>query len=343
MTMTILAFLAVLTTLIIAHEAGHLVAAKLVGIRVHEFAIGFPPRLFARRIGETLYSLNLLPLGGFVRMQGEIGPPEPGSFMSKPPLHRAAVILAGVSMNVLIAPLLFALALMVGEPTLTDRIRIQEVQPHTPAEQAGLQAGDLLLAIDGVPIRSLPQVRERIAAVPEGQAVVVSVQRGEKDLTFSVTPYFSPEANARIIGVRLLPDQVIKRYWPWEALWLGLMRTGELLGLIFVGLGMLVQGSPGTADVVGPVGIAAITGQVARTGLSQLITFTGFLSLNLAIINLIPFPGLDGARFVFTLVEMVRGRPLDPRREAIINLVGLVILFSFIMLVTYRDIARMAG
>ncbi len=339
---TILAFVFVLSLLILAHEIGHFVAARRVGIRVVEFGIGWPPRLVSRRIGETLYSLNLLPLGGFVRMFGEFGGAEPGSFMSKRPEERVVVILAGVAMNVLIAPLLFACAFMLGEPQYTGRILVQEVVPESPAAAAGLLAGDRILAINDLAITSMTLVREQIGNTQEGTPLRLSIEREGSRQTIRVTPEYNPQVERLAVGVVLLPEHTIKRYWPWEAAWRGILRTGEMFAIIGIGVASLIQGTE-EGDILGPVGIASLTGQVARSGISQLLTFTGFLSINLAIINLLPFPGLDGARFVFTVVEMVRGRPIDPKREAAINFAGIIILLTLTVLITYRDIMRLVG
>ena len=339
---TIFAFIFVLSLLILVHEIGHFVAARRVGIRVVEFGIGWPPRLVSRRIGETLYSLNLLPLGGFVRMFGEFGGAEPGSFMSKRPVERSVVILAGVAMNILIAPVLFSLAFMLGEPVYTDRIFVQEVIPESPAAAVGLLAGDRILRINDVVITEMAQIREQIGDAQEGTPIRLTVDRDGRQQTLRVIPTYNQQIERLAVGIVLAPEQTIKRYWPWEAAWLGVKRTGEMFAIIGMGIASLVQGTE-QGDILGPVGIASLTGQVARSGFSQLLTFTGFLSINLAIINLLPFPGLDGARFVFTVVEMVRGRPMNPKREAAINFAGIIILLTLTVLITYRDIVRLVG
>ncbi len=339
---TIVAFVCVLSLLVLVHEIGHFVAARRVGIHVVEFGLGWPPRLFSRRIGETLYSINALPLGGFVRMFGEFGGSEPGSFMSKRPIERSVVILAGVAMNILIAPVLFAAAFMLGEPAFTDRIFVQEVVAGTPAAAVGLQAGDHILTINDTPIMTMEDVRAEIGGAQAGTPVRLTIVREGRELSVRVAPEYNPEVERPAIGVVLLPEQTIVRYWPWEAAWRGIQRTGHVFALFGMGVASLVQGTE-DADIMGPVGIATLTGEVARSGISRLLTFTGFLSINLAIINLLPFPGLDGARFVFTVIEMVRGRPIPPRREAAINFAGIMVLLTLIVFITYRDIIRLLG
>ena len=342
MALTILAFLAVLSFLVLAHELGHFIAARRVGIRVVEFGIGWPPRLLSRRVGDTLVSINLLPLGGFVRMFGEFGGAEPGSFMSKRPAERAVVILAGVAMNFALAPVLFALAFMVGEPVFTDRVFVREVTPNSPAATVGFQAGDQILTLNGVVFTAPAQISDEIERTPDGEYIRLTILRDGRERILRVVPAYNPELERRTIGVVLLPEQIIERHLPWKAAWLGIERTGYIFKLIGIGVARLISGEE-EADLIGPVGIASLTGQIARAGLYQLLTFTGFLSMNLGIINLLPFPGLDGARFVFTVVEMVRRRPINPRREALINITGIILLLALTVFITYRDIVRLVG
>ena len=203
-------------------------------------------------------------------------------------------------------------------------------------------AGDRILTINDVAITSMTLVREQIGNTQEGTPIRLSIEREGSRQTIRVTPEYNPEIERLAVGIVLLPEHTIKRYWPWEAAWRGIVRTGEMFAIIGLGVASLIQGTE-EGDILGPVGIASLTGQVARSGLSQLLTFTGFLSINLAIINLLPFPGLDGARFVFTVIEMVRGRPINPKREAAINFAGIVILLTLTVLITYRDIMRLLG
>ncbi len=342
MVISIVAFLFVLSFLVLVHEIGHFAAARYMGIRVVEFGIGWPPRLVSRRYGDTLYSLNLLPLGGFVRMFGEFGGVEPGSFMSKRPRERAVVILAGVAMNFLIAPVLFAFSFMAGEPVNTERIFVREVVAESPAAAVDLKEGDRVLTINGTALTTPQQFSEQIDRTPAGTPIRLTILREGQERSLRVVPAYNPDVERRTVGVVLLPERTVQRYLPWAAAWRGVERTGEIFALLGIGVASIIRGEE-EADVIGPVGIASLTGQIARAGLYQLLTFTGFLSMNLAIINLLPFPGLDGARFVFTVVEMIRGRPMNPRREAIINFTGIVILLALIVFITYRDIARLLG
>ena len=389
MVLTILSFLVVLSVLVLAHEIGHFVAARRAGIRVQEFGLGIPPRLFGVRRHDTLFSINLLPLGGFVKMKGENAAPQPpddtwsefewqqfatlwmrakrlpapesrrrqialitaynppvgednsDSFASKSRSQRALVLVAGVGMNLLIAPLLFAVAFMIGAPCNSCReVQVHDVRADSPAERAGLQPGDILLRMDGEAVEQLETVR---AAVQRslGKPLSITLMRDGTELTTSAVPRVNPPVQQGALGIALGPP--IVRYPPWEALPMGVQRTGELLGLLIHGLFMIVTGQL-PADFTGPVGIARFTGQAAQAGLAQLLHFTGFLSLNLAILNLLPVPGLDGARLAFVGLEALRGgRRLNPATEGVIHLVGLLLLIMLMVYVSYQDILRIVG
>ena len=389
MFLTIFAFLVVLSVLVLAHEFGHYAAARRAGIRVQEFGLGIPPRLFGFRRGETLFSINLLPLGGFVKMKGENGAPtarentwtesewqrfaslwnmakrlpeaesrrrqialikaydppvrdEDGdSFASKSRSQRAVVLVAGVAMNLLLAPLLFALAFMIGGPCNSCReIHVHEVRAESPAEQAGLQPGDILLRVDGEAVEQLETVR---AAVQRslGKPLAITLLRDGTELTTAATPRVNPPAQQGALGISLGPP--IVRHPPWVALPMGVQRTGELLVLLVHGLYMIAAGQL-PAEFTGPVGIAQFTGQAAQAGPAQLLHLTGFLSLNLAILNLLPVPGLDGARLAFVGLEALRGgRRLKPATEGLIHMVGLLLLIMLMVYVSYQDILRIVG
>jgi regulator of sigma E protease len=340
---TILTFLAVLSVLVLAHELGHFVVAKRAGIKVQEFGFGYPPRLIGVKIGETTYSINLLPLGGFVRMLGENGAPDdPESFAAKPKRVRAAVLAAGSAMNLLLIPVLFSIGLMIGEPVPCEdcrRVEVYGVQAGSPAEQAGLQPEDVFVSLNGRPIQDTEDVREAIRAAGD-QPVDVAVLRGGQPVNVQITPRPSGPDNQPTIGIQLGPEVVVVRYPIWEAIPMGLQRTGELIRVFFSGLGqMLAREAP--ADLAGPVGIAQMTGQAARAGWVYLLQFTAFLSLNLAVFNMFPIPGLDGARLAFVLVEGLRGRRVNPQTEGVIHFIGLMLLLTLMAYVSVNDVRRL--
>ena len=386
MFLTILWFLVVLSVLVLAHEIGHFVAARRAGIHVQEFGLGIPPRLFGVRRNDTLFSINLLPLGGFVKMKGENGAPQAredtwtasewqrfatlwmwakrlpkaesrrrqialikaynppvgednsDSFASKSRSQRALVLVAGVAMNLLLAPLLFAVAYMIGAPCNACReVQVHEVREDSPAEQAGLQSGDILLRIGGETIEQLEMVRT-IIQQSLGKPLSITIMRDRAELTTSAVPRVNTSAQQGALGIALGPP--IVRYPPWEALPLGVQRTGELMGLLIRGLFMIATGQL-APDVAGPVGIARLTGEAAQDGVAQLLNFTGFLSLNLAILNLLPIPGLDGARLAFVGLEGLRGgRRVNPAAEGVIHLVGLMFLIMLMVFISYHDILQ---
>ena len=343
MGLTVLSFLLVLSVLVLAHEIGHFVAARRAGIRVQEFGFGIPPRLFGFRRGGTLFSVNLLPLGGFVRMKGEnAAPDEPDSFSSKSRARRALVLVAGAGMNLILAPLLFAGAFMIGDTIPCDscqEIEIYAVWPDSPAKGAGLRAGDVLIRMDGEAVVQVETVRAAVQRTL-GQQLAITLERDDEELTVTAIPRLNPPAQQGPLGISLGPPLQTIRRSPWEAVPMGVQRTGEIMGLLVRGLVMIVSGQL-AADVAGPVGMARLTGQAAEAGLTQLLHFTGFLSLNLAILNMLPVPGLDGARLAFVGLEGLRGgRRVNPATEGVIHMVGLMLIIMLMVYVSYQDILQ---
>jgi regulator of sigma E protease len=340
---TVLTFLAVLSVLVLAHELGHFVVAKRAGIKVQEFGFGYPPRLIGVTVGETTYSINLLPLGGFVRMLGENGNPgEAGSFASKSKRVRAAVLAAGSAMNLLLIPVLFSIGLMIGEPVPCadcNTVEVYGIQAGSPAEAAGLRAEDVFVSLNGQPIQNTDDVRNAIRAAGD-QPVSVVVERDGEPVAMQVTPRVSGAEGQPTIGIQLGPEVVTVRYPIWEAIPKGIERTGDLIRVFFGGLGqMLSREAP--ADLAGPVGIAQMTGQAARAGWVYLLQFTAFLSLNLAVFNMFPIPGLDGARLAFVIIEGLRGRRVNPQTEGVIHFIGLMLLLTLMAYVSVNDVRRL--
>lgn len=345
---TILTFLVVLSVLVFVHELGHFVVAKRSGIKVEEFGFGYPPRLFGVRYGETIYSINLLPLGGFVRMLGENGgairddePADPRAFNAKSKRARAAVLFAGSAMNLLLAPLLFTAVFMIGEPVACatcNRVEIYGVQSGSPAARAGLTDSDLLLSINGQAVHTAQDVRDQIHAAGE-RPIAVVVQRKGQPLDLEMTPHLVD--GQPIIGIQLGPQYVVVSHPIWEAVPLGVQRTGQMLVVFFDGLKQMVT-REAPAELVGPVGVAELTGRAAQAGINYLLQFTAFLSLNLAIFNLLPIPGLDGARLAFVVLETVRGgKKINPQIEGAIHLAGMALLITLMLYVSFNDVRRL--
>src|SRR5688572_19702242 len=334
--------------MVLIHELGHFTIAKMAGIRVEEFGIGFPPRLFAFRRGETEYSLNALPLGGFVRMLGEEDPKQPRSFARAKKRWRVAILLAGSTMNMIAAALFFSVAFMAGWPTVTaTEVEIFRIVPGSPAEQAGLLRGDIVLALGSQPVTQTGDLR-RITDASLGQGVPMEIRRNGSATTLTVTPRAQwPEGEGPIgIGILDRPAKVEPiQYGPIEALGRGARELGRSI-LLTLSIPMLaIQGIIPLELLrpVGPVGLYQATSQAtAETTRSgwwfPILYMAATLGAGLGVANLLPIPGLDGGRLVFIVLETLRGRRVSPEREGLIHLVGMAVLLSLVVVITYFDI-----
>jgi regulator of sigma E protease len=340
----ILIFLAMFAVLILAHEFGHFIAAKLSGVRVDEFGIGFPPRLIKIRKGETLYSLNLVPLGGFVKLLGEEGDPAgPRSFASKSIPVRFWILFAGPLMNLLLPLLLFSISFMVPHNTIVEQVVVQEVASNSPAAMAGIVPGDTILQVNGHDINNRGELSYYIQLGLGSEENILLQTPDLSQEEVSLMPRWNPPEGQGAIGVVVagVDSQVVRvSYPPWQAIKLGVQSCREIFILLWNTIRGWIMGAA-APDVAGPVGIAQITGEVAQAGFSPLLAFTAFISLNLAIINLLPLPALDGGRIVFLLVELIRrGKRVSARIERRVNYVGFMLLIALICVITYFDIAR---
>lgn len=340
---TIISFIVILGLLVFVHELGHFIAAKRAGIRVEEFGMGFPPRvttLFER--GGTKYTLNALPIGGFVRMLGEEDPSHPESFAAQSQWDRIKVLLAGPGMNVVLAVLLFAVIGMIGVPAgePTGDVEVVGIAEASPAADAGIERGDVVKYIANQRVTSTQQLQGLIERYL-GKSVTVTVIRNGEEVDLTLTPRENPPEGQGWVGIEIVDQRETIRYGPFQALWLGVQRTFQAFGLLFVGVAEMIRGTA-QADLAGPVGIAQVTGELAREGeLVSLINFAAFLSINLAIINLLPFPALDGGRLIFVVLELVRGgKRIDPKKEGLVHLIGMVVLLSLMLFITYFDVLR---
>jgi regulator of sigma E protease len=343
--MTIIAFLLVFSLLVFVHELGHFAVAKLTGIRVEEFGFGYPPRLLtiARR-GNTEYTLNAIPFGGFVRMLGEEDPSHPESFAAKSKLVRATDLLAGPLMNVVLAFLLFISLGLIGFDIPVGSVAIVEVAPGSPAARADLQEGDTILSIDDLTVRNTYDLSQ-YTSERLGEEVTLSIKRGEETIPVRLTPRREPPVDEGPLGVVIQTVDIVRadklRYSLGEAIPMAGRMIVEVIAAIFSGVAGMIQGVI-APDIRGPVGIAAVTGEIAKSGLVALMQFTAYLSIQLAIVNLLPFPGLDGGRLVFIALEALRGgKRVPPEKEGLFHLVGLVIMVGLLLIVSYQDVARL--
>lgn len=337
-------FVLLLGSLILVHELGHFLTAKLFGVKVLEFALGFPPRIFSFRRGETLYSLNLIPLGGFNRMLGEEDPSDPRSLAARPPGQRVIILSAGSLAMFLFPFLLFPLAFMIPHSEVVggEGIRVVQVMPNSPAYFADLRPGDEILAVDGKVVEDFEKLHE-IINFRRGQKITLLLRRDGELKEVELVPRKSPPPGQGPMGITLSwANPIIERraYPPWKAVVLGAKESWRVWAMFRDGLAALIGGKA-RLTLVGPVGIAQATGEVARGGLMSLAAWTSFLSINLGMINLLPIPALDGGRIMFVLLEVLRGgRRISPQRERLAHLVGLLALVLLMAAVTYWDILR---
>ncbi|MDI7274360.1 MAG: RIP metalloprotease RseP [Anaerolineae bacterium] len=344
MPVTILAFALIFSAVVFVHELGHFVVAKLAGVRVDEFGIGYPPRLLRLgKRGDTEYTINAIPIGGFVRVLGDETPEDPRSLARKGPWLRGAFLVAGPAMNVALAVVLFATSLTLGvlTPVGGPGMGVYAVAPGSPAAKAGLRVGDTILEVDGTPVNSVASLHA-VVAVRLDREIALKVSRNGEVLAEAVrlVPRSVHPQGQGAMGIAIGEPLGRIAYPPWEALWLGLQRTGWTVLSIIGGLVAMVRGYI-PADLTGPIGIAQMTAEVARSGAVQLVEWTAFLSINLFIINLLPIPALDGGRLVFVALEIVRrGRRIDPRKEGFVHFVGIVLLLALFLVISYFDLVR---
>jgi regulator of sigma E protease len=338
-----------LSVLIFGHEAGHFFVAKLFGMKVDEFGFGFPPKIFGRKKGETEYSLNWLPFGGFVKIAGEttgseeefekmesLHPEEKKKlFCFQPPWRRFLVIAAGVVINFLIGWLLLSSVLMVGTP---KALVINQVQPGSPAAEVGLASGDVIKGF--VNAQDFVDFTNR----HRGEEVSLTVTRSGKDMTFAVTPRLKTAPDEGAIGVEIVEAGEARQGFlaalrnGFEESWL---IAGLTLGAFYELVKNLVLHGSLMQGVVGPVGIFSVAQETGRIGLIYLVQLVSLISINLAVINLIPFPALDGGRLLLIVVEKIKGSPISRRVEIFINGVGFALLILLMVLLTVRDVGNL--
>ena len=336
---TLAVFAVVLSLLVLVHEIGHYGAARLLGVRVRELGVGFPPRIHAVSRGGIEYSINALPFGGFVRLYGEDDPSQPDGFAAQSIRVRTAIIAAGAVMNLLLAWVIFsgfAAAVLGPVADIAGDVVVRDVAEASPADRAGIMPGDRLDEVDGIPVTSANQLADLVDR-STGSPVTLRVIRGAVPMAVQLVPRADPPQGEGAMGVTIAFENaalVRERIPLWRA-----PVDGALIGAaFFVEVGREVRRwGAGTAepDLAGPVGIAQITGEAARNGLVDLIWLVAVLSLNLAVLNILPIPALDGGRLLFLLIETVRGgRRISSRVEGMIHLAGFAVLIGLIITVT---------
>jgi len=352
---TLVLFIATFTLIVAVHEFGHFAAARLLGMKVLEFAFGFPPRVFGIRRGETDYTLNWIPFGGFVRILGQDdfsikqeGMGDPRAFTSKPWWAQALVLAAGVSMNFVLALFILTIAFATGTTAPTGDVRVFDVRAGSPAAVAGIQVGDIVVDVDGASIhtaRAMVTITNR--AAQKSQELAIDLQRNGQPLTIKAVPRSEPPAGEGPLGVQLEEVQAAIAVPIPQAFSQAAGLTGDVVGQIVALPGQLLSqravAAGGAPIVGGPIEIFRVTGQVAQFGIPTFLKLVGVLSVNLGIINIVPFPGLDGGRLFFVLLGAVLRRRLPPQVEAAIHAVGFVLLLGLLVIVSISDIRRAVG
>lgn len=348
-TFSLLRFGAVFSLLVFVHELGHFLVAKWCKVAVEEFGFGLPPRLWGKKFKGTTYSLNWVPLGGFVKLKGEdpevAGFGDVDSFRVKSKKSRAAIILAGVLGNLALAWLIFSFLFAVGNPYVTGKVVVEEVYSGSPAEVVGLQTGDAVLSVDGQKVSTTEELVTRVGE-KAGRVVELEIDRQGQALQTQLVPRLEPPEGEGPLGVSIAltdPKVQLTTYPFWQAPGYALQEVGRILQNMLIGFGTMLariftKGEVPT-EVAGPVGIKVLTDVAASMGERFFLQFIALLNLNLFLFNLLPIPALDGGRLLFVGLEAALKRKLNPKVEKIANNLSLAFLLLLSALVTIKDIA----
>ncbi|RLC35283.1 hypothetical protein DRH14_01280 [Candidatus Shapirobacteria bacterium] len=349
--MDLLIFLAALSILVLTHEFGHFIMAVKNGIWVEEFGLGLPPRIFGKRIGKTLFSLNWLPIGGFCKLYGEdigsVKKKKDMAFCNKKAWQKLLVVTGGVIMNVVTAIVIFTVVYSIfGVPVETDKVKIIDVAKNSPAEEAGLKLGDWVEKVGGEDVEEASELIEKVGKF-KGEEVELMVKRGEEEMLLRLKVRQNPPEGEGGMGVVISTMENRKLRW-WE-FYKGIgagFKEAYFWGKIIINgvwdmISSLFRGQV-PKDVSGPVGMFKATSTIKKEhGLLALLHFFGIVSVNLAVVNLLPFPALDGGRMIFVLFEMLTGKKVKASFEAMVNNVGMMILLGLLLLVTIGDVSRL--
>lgn len=361
MLVTAIVFIIILSVLVLIHEFGHYITAKKLGIKVEEFGYGFPPRIWGKKIGETLYSINLLPIGGFVKLFGEDdagggkikkseNEPKGGdlkrAFFARPSWQRLLVVVAGVVMNFFLAVVIISyLFAAKGVAVPSDHVRVTEILPDSPAQSAGLQVEDQIVSVGGVTVNKtedfITETRKHL-----GKETTLVILRDDEEQKIPLTPRAEFPKGEGPIGIGISSIEV-RKYSLLEAPIYGTWEAMKFSWMIVAGLGqMIIDGlihGQKPEGVAGPLGVAQLTGEAVGFGFDAVLWFVALLSLNLAVLNVLPIPALDGGRLFFILVEVVTRKKVNPKYESYAHMVGLALLLTLMAVVTIVDITRLVS
>lgn len=348
--MTVLIFILTLSILVLVHELGHFLMAKKMGVKVEEFGIGLPPKLFGIKKGETLYTVNLLPIGGFVKLFGEEyneHHSSPRTFVNKKPWQKTLIVLGGVIGNFLLGWFIFSYLVTQGVPVPTNQVIVEKVTKNSPAYFSGLQEKDVITklvsqnnSINLTSANTFINEAKKLA----GQNIKLLVLRNNQQLTVNLVPRINPPKGEGPLGISI--TSYIEKKYPWySAPYYGLIEAFNITSKITSELGKmflnLITFKKQNVDVAGPIGIANLAGQAIKFGKNAFLEFLALLSLNLAIMNILPFPALDGGRLVFVLYEGFTKKKPNKNIEKYTNLIGFVVLLSLAALITVNDIVKL--
>lgn len=339
MGITIAATVFVFSIIVFVHEFGHFITAKLTGMQVDEFAIGFGPKIYSYQYGPTLYSLRAIPLGGFNRIAGMTEDDELNekSFLNKPVLSRLVVIAAGGIMNFVLAiVLLWGVTFAVGTMTVSPKPVVGSVLEGSPAAAAGMEAGDAITSIGGSPITAWNDISQAVGAHKKSVVTVV-VNRSGQTVQLDMIPQVDEQSGRATLGI--MPVITSHSHGFFESAGMAVTRTGTLCKLMITGIYEMITGQT-KADIAGPIGVAQLAGQVASVGFVNLLVFTAFLSINLGILNLLPIPMLDGGYIILLLLEGITRRRMPQKALQYIQFVGMAILGCLFLFAMFQDISR---
>lgn len=346
--MDLIIFIIALSILVLVHEFGHYLMAVKNGIKVEEFGLGLPPRIWGKKIGDTIWSLNWLPIGGFCKLYGEDGGAKGNrAFNNKKPWQKMLVVLGGVMMNMILAILVFSVVYsIVGVPQDTDKVKITDVVTNSPADKVGLRADDWVVEVEGKTVTKPQELTEEVAKY-KGRIVnlLIEQKNGQRHMS-AVEVRENPPKGEGAMGVAISNTEMVKIKWYefYKGIWAGLREAyfwGKIIGGGVLGMiGGLLSGKV-PADVSGPIGMYQATSSIkASQGMLALIHFFAVVSVNLAVVNVLPFPALDGGRIIFVLYEMITKKKANQRFEGTVNMVGMMVLLGLILLITVGDVMR---
>lgn len=346
MLLTALIIIIFLSVLILVHELGHFLMAKKFKIFVEEFGMGLPPKIFGKKYGETTYSINALPIGGFVKIAGENREeeihtkemeriPENRIFYNLKIWKRFLIIAAGVTMNFILGWILISIIFMVGIP---KAVVVSQVQPNTPASEAGLQPNDIISGFN-----SAEEVVNFINQ-NKGKEISLTIEKDGKEVKFKAIPRLNPPQGEGSLGIALVDAGQDKEGF-FRAFYEGLKASWRIFTMIFAGIFNLIKtailGEASLNDVTGPVGIVKITAQASHMGIIYLMQLLALISINLAALNIFPFPALDGGRLLFLIIEKIKGSPLPKKFEQYANTAGMILLLLLMAIITAKDIWKL--